>query len=181
MFDFDDEKIEFRFRDCDFTDGKLNFELVPEFKAKFNKQGNLINTDEADKYHEAKEKNKIIKKFSYFQRNEALWENYDRLSPNQQKAITLLVGGVNIRDTAKECNINEATLYRWLQIDIFTKTLKLWQKNLLIEADIKLKSLVSKALERLEFVLDNPSKFESRDYLKAIELSLNFLNRGEDK
>ncbi|BAQ63228.1 hypothetical protein GM3708_3634 (plasmid) [Geminocystis sp. NIES-3708] len=180
MYLEDSEKIEFSYSDDDFTpEGKLNFNLLPEFKPRYDKDGFLINKNEAKPYYEAEEKNELLVKFTEYQHQDKLWENYDRLSPLQQKAIQLLISGHNINHIATECNIERSTIYRWLQLDIFTNTLKLWQKKLLIEADIKIKSIVDKALDKLEFILDNPSKFDSRDYLKAIEISLNFINKLE--
>ncbi|PHV60991.1 helix-turn-helix domain-containing protein [Cyanobacterium aponinum] len=179
MYD-DDENIEFQYSDSDFTpEGKINFKPLPEYKPKYDQDGYLINRDEVQPYYDARDKNELLVKFTEYQYKEKLWENYGRLSPTQQKALQLLVTGHSVRDTARKCDTSEATLYRWLQLDIFTKTLKLWQKTLLIEADIKIKSIVDKALNKLEFILDNPQKFDSRDYLKAVEISLNFLNRGD--
>lgn len=175
---FEDEKTQFQYQDSDFTpEGKINFKPLPEKKARYDKQGNLINKGEADNYYQVRDKNKLLKECTKFDTYGNLWENFDRLSPNQQKALQLLISGHNIRDTARKCETSEATLYRWLQLDIFNYTLKAWQKRLFIEADLKINSVIHKALNQLEFVLDNPTKFDSRDYLKAIELSLNFLNR----
>lgn len=178
MFD-EDERIDFQYSEADFTEGKLNFHLLPEFKPEYDEEGFLINKDEAKPYYEAKEKNKLLREFTQYQHREKLWQNYDRLTPNQQKALQLLVTGNSVRDTARECKINEATLYRWLQLDIFIDVFRLWREKLLIEADSKINRVINKALEKLEFILDNPSKFDSRDYLKAIEISLNFVNKLE--
>jgi transposase-like protein len=169
----------FRYSDKDFDDeGKFIFPEIPDFKCESDKNGNILNVKEFRSHCEIKEKKENLAKYSEYQYGEALWRNFDLLSPVQQKAVRLLVSGHNMRDTARECNINEATLYRWLQLNIFAETIKLWQQRLLIETDNKLKSIVSKALERLEYVLDNPQKFEGREYLRAIEISLGFLNRG---
>ncbi|PHV61004.1 helix-turn-helix domain-containing protein [Cyanobacterium aponinum] len=179
MYD-EDEKIDFQYKDEDFTpEGKLIKLPLPDFEPKYDQDGYLINREKAKQYYEAENKNELLVKFTEYQHKEKLWENYERLSPIQQKVLTLLVTGHNINHIATECNIERSTIYRWLQLDIFTKTLKLWQKTLLIEADIKIKSIVDKALNKLEFILDNPQKFDSRDYLKAVEISLNFLNRGD--
>ncbi|WPF90491.1 helix-turn-helix domain-containing protein (plasmid) [Cyanobacterium aponinum AL20118] len=181
MYD-DDENIEFQYKDEDFTpEGKLIKLPLPDFEPKYDQDGYLINRDEAKPYYKAREKNELLVKFTEYQHKEKLWENYGRLSPIQQKVLTLLVTGHNINHIATECNIERSTIYRWLQLDIFTKTLKLWQKTLLIEADSKINRVINKALEKLEFVLDNPQKFDSKDYLKAIEISLGFLTRGISK
>jgi hypothetical protein len=181
MYFEDEENIEFQYSDEDFTEGKLDFTLIPDYKVKYNKKGYVIEDDEYKRIEADKERNKILKKFSEYQHSEALWENFNRLTTNQQKAITLMVTGVTMKEIANQCNVNEVTIYRWMQIDIFTKTLRLWQKELFIEADLKIKSLVSKALNRLEFILDNPTKFEGRDYVRSIELCLNMMSKGEKK
>ncbi|BAQ64598.1 helix-turn-helix domain-containing protein [Geminocystis sp. NIES-3709] len=181
-FDDDDKKIEFSYSDDDFTpEGRLDFSLLPEYKVKYDRQGYLIEDEKYKEYKAVIDRNEKLKKISRYQKKEELWENMDRLSPNQQKALTLMVSGVNINQIATECNIERSTIYRWLQLDIFTKTLKLWQKQLFIEADTKLNNLVSKALDRLEYILDNPSKFDGKDYLRSIELCLGFMKRNEEK
>lgn len=114
-------------------------------------------------------------KDSEYHLNEELWENYQRLTPVQQKVLTLLITGENINQIATKCNIERSTIYRWLQIDLFVHCLKLWQKNILVETDLIVKKIVDKGLEKLDFVLENPTRFESKDYLKAIELSLGLM------
>ncbi len=170
---FDDEKIEFSYCDDDFTrEGKLNFNLLPEYKPKYEK-GYLVNKEEVQPYYDAKDKNKLLKKFTKYQLNEDLWENYGRLSPLQQRALTLLVSGHNINQIATECNIERSTIYRWLQLDIFTKTLKLWQQKLLIEADNKIRLLGFKALDELETMLDNCQ--DEKNKIEILKLIINLV------
>jgi hypothetical protein len=176
---FSQEKIDFTFTNEDFSpEGSIMFSALPDYKAVTDKNGFIVNIEEFKEYNTAKNKNEYLAKFSSYQDREQLWENFERLTPNQQKALNLFISGNSLKDIAIKCNVNEVTLYRWLQLDIFVKTLKLWQKNLLFDADLKLKKIVDKGIEKLEFILDNPQKFNSRDYLKAIELSLGFLTRG---
>lgn len=167
------------FKDDDFDgEGNLVFPQIPEYKEESDCDGNITNLKEFREYHKVIDRIDDLIKFSKYQNNELLWQNYQRLSLMQQKVLALLITGENINQIATKCNIERSTIYRWLQLDIFIKCLKLWQKNLLIEADYKVKKVVDKGLEKLDFVLDNPHKFEGKDYLKAIELSLGLLGKN---
>jgi predicted DNA-binding protein YlxM (UPF0122 family) len=176
---FSQEKIDFTFTNEDFTpEGSILFSALPNYTAVTDKNGFIVNKDEFRKYHLAKDKNEYLVRFSSYQDKEQLWENFERLSPNQQKALHLFISGNSLKDIADKCKVNDSTIYRWLQLDIFIQCLKLWQKNLLFEADYKIKKVVEKGLEKLEFILDNPDKFEGKDYLKAIELSLGLMGKN---
>ena len=124
--------------------------------------------------YEAKEVLKYEREFDSFA---PLYENFEKLKPDQQKVLELLIQGQNVRDIATECNVNEATIYRWLQQDNFYSCLKKWQYHLLVESDNRLQKLIFKGIDKLEFVLDNPDKFEGKYYLQAIEISLRYLER----
>jgi hypothetical protein len=160
------------FQDSDFnSDGNLIFPDIPKYKAGSD-------SDSRKEYYRVNDYCENLIKFSQYQNREQLWQNYQRLSLIQQKVLSLLVSGKNINQVATECHIERSTIYRWLQLDIFIECLKLWQKNLLFEADFKIKKVVEKGLEKLEFILDNPDKFEGKDYLKAIELSLSLMGKN---
>ena len=166
------------YKESDFDgEGNLVFPQIPEYKGESDKDGNITNLKEFREFCRVKNYCEDLIKFSEYQSKEQLWENYQRLTPIQQRVLTLLISGKNINQVATECDIKRSTIYRWLQLDIFIECLKSWQKNLLFESDSKIKAVVSKGLEKLEFILDNPDNFDGKDYLRAIELSLGLLGK----
>lgn len=166
------------YQESDFDEGNLVLPRIPEYSQGYDKEGNVKDKESFKEYRKVSNYCDDLIKFSEYQNKEQLWQNYQRLTPIQQSALTLLISGKNINQVATECDIKRSTIYRWLQLDIFVKCLKSWQKNLLFEADFKVRNVISNSLEKLEFILDNPDKFEGKDYLRAIELSLGLLGKN---
>lgn len=103
-----------------------------------------------DSWQQEYEATKALKEERKFDSFSPLYKNFERLKPNQQKVLELLIQGLTVRDIATECKINEATIYRWLQQDNFSLCLNNWQKRLMIEADYRIKRVIFKGLYKLE-------------------------------
>lgn len=99
-----------------------------------------------------------------------LWQNYQKLTGKQQKALPLILTGENMRDIAKKCEIHEATLYRWFQIDLFNQVLERWRKEIFKSNQIKLNKLADKAIDRLADIFDNPKGYDDRTLDNALSL-----------
>jgi hypothetical protein len=109
---------------------------------------------------------------------EELWQVYQRLTPQQQSALSLLVSGNSIAQTAKKLKIDRSTIHRWMLLEVFTKCLRQWQQQLFYENLGQSLQLYQKAIDKLGYVLDNPEKYELKDYLKAIELCLQLQHQN---
>jgi hypothetical protein len=161
------------------SDGNVVLSEIPEYQEdNFDEDGSPDDEQYWQKRLTAFDEQKEMIELTKFSYDQELWQNYQKLTIQQQKALTQIISGKTIRDSARECKVNEATVYRWLQQGNFYTCLKKWQEKLMFEADSRIKKVIFKALDKLEFVLDNHEKFEGKDYLKAIEVSLKFLQRG---
>ena len=105
----------------------------------------------------------------------SLEENFEKLSAIQQKALTLAIQGTSNRDISRECNIDESTFYKWMQSDLFNQCFSNWKYRLFDEVDTKMKKLYSKAVDKLESILDQ-EEIQNKELLKAIELILKVKN-----
>jgi transposase len=76
------------------------------------------------------------------------------LEPKQEIAICALLEGKNKRDAAKEADISEATLYRWLDDADFRNVWRSRQNKVFQYTLGKLRILSEKAAETLEKLLD---------------------------
>ena len=145
----------------------------------FDEQGNLVLPSisdvrgaEIDVFRARLEEIKDMQSATKMTPFENLWEVYQRLTPQQQSALSLLVSGDSIAETAKKLKIDRSTIHRWMLLEVFTECLKQWQKQLFYENIGQSMKLYQKAIDKLGYVLDNPNKYELKDYLKAIELCL---------
>ncbi len=149
----------------------------------FDEQGNLILSEKDQAQSRGgfmsvfDDDSEMIKATKYTSL-EQLWQVYQRLTPQQQSALSLLVSGNSIAETAKQLKIDRSTIHRWMMLDIFTKCLKQWQQQLFSENLGQSMKLYQKAIDKLGYVLDNPHKYELKDYLKAIELCLQLQHKN---
>lgn len=145
----------------------------------FDEQGNLVlpsikevKEADIDEFRFRLDQIRQVKEGTKVEYSEELWQLYQRLSPQQQSALSLLVSGNSIAQTAKKLKIDRSTIHRWMMLEIFTECLKQWQKEVFYENIGQSMKLYQKAIDKLGYVLDNPHKYELKDYLKAIELCL---------
>ena len=102
--------------------------------------------------------------------------------PKQEIAICALLVGKNNREVAKEADISEATLYRWLEDAEFKKALRVRQNEIFQNSLGKLRTLSEKATETLEGLLDCRDariKLETAKTLLAFGLKANEIDLVE--
>lgn len=103
--------------------------------------------------------------------------SFQKLTPKQKKAIPLLASGIAGKDVACAINCNPATVSQWINHDVaFQGTLNAFSEAGLREAQLKLESLASQAIDSLHGLLLDAQSEQVR--LKAIELILTTLNIG---
>lgn len=73
----------------------------------------------------------------------------DTLQPKQLKAITALLTHPTIRDAAKECNISEPTLWRWLREAAFQTAYRQARRQLVEQAMGELQAACTEAAATL--------------------------------
>lgn len=105
--------------------------------------------------------------------NISLWDNFQYLSPIQQKAITLMISGEKKGEIANKLGVDRKTIYLWMQDDLFMECLKRWQHQLLIEVHEQKREIYQKALRALDGMLDNPISPEL--YLETVKFTLTTL------
>lgn len=75
------------------------------------------------------------------------------LEPKQEIAIRALLEGKNKREVAKEADISEATLYRWLEDENFRNVCRSIQNEIFQNSLGNICTLSEKAVETLERLL----------------------------
>lgn len=151
----------------------------------FDEQGNLVlpsikevKDADIDEFRFRLDQIKQVKEGTKVEYLEELWQVYQRLTPQQQSVLSLLVSGNSIAQTALKLKIDRSTIHRWMLLEVFTDCLKQWQKQLFYENIGQSMKLYQKAIDKLGYVLDNPHKYELKDYLKAIELCLQLQHKS---
>jgi DNA polymerase III delta prime subunit len=77
------------------------------------------------------------------------------LTPLQEKAINLLITGKSVVATSTELKIGRKTLFRWLNNPIFKEELEARQREISQAVTIRLQSLATKSIDKLEALLDS--------------------------
>lgn len=103
----------------------------------------------------------------------------DTLQPKQLKAITALLSQPTIRDAAKESNISETTLWRWLQEATFQSAYRQARRQVVEQAMSELQASCNAAVATLRRNLDcgaanvevSAAKTILDQAVKAIELT----------
>lgn len=111
-----------------------------------------------------------LREATEFECSRPLWENYMKLTPQQQLAVTMLISGKTVNETCEEIGITRMTMSRWYLIPAFTETYERWQQKIFRETSERMRKLRIKALDELEKMLEDRAKIPPRDYLKLIEL-----------
>lgn len=78
-----------------------------------------------------------------------------KLNDKQQEAIMLLLTGDNNKTVASKVGVDENTVYRWRNSEPFKSILLDLRLKCVEDIEIKLHSLGSKAINMLEYLLDN--------------------------
>ncbi len=100
-------------------------------------------------------------------------EDFTKLNAKQLKAIPLLVAGEQVKDVAAKVGVNPATISVWRQtLPFFVAAENRAKMEVLNGALGKLQSLVPKALQRLEHLLEHGER--ERDQLDAARSILQF-------
>lgn len=77
------------------------------------------------------------------------------LTERQQTAIALLVMGMRHTAVASELGVNRRTVWQWKQDPAFLAALNAELEQIRAEATVRMHTLVNKAFETLEHVLDH--------------------------
>lgn len=80
----------------------------------------------------------------------------EKLSRNQERAITALLSHSTIGLAAQACGISEATLWRWLQLPDFQQRYRAAQQTVFANAVAELQKGTTEAAEALRAVLKDP-------------------------
>ena len=98
---------------------------------------------------------------------------YDELSPNQLKAIELIVFGAPTMKVAKECKVTQRTIWNWRNINpLFRQEEDRRKREIYEEFRGSLRGMIAKATKNLIGLLENPET-PAPTGLKAIELIAN--------
>jgi transposase-like protein len=83
----------------------------------------------------------------------------DKLSRTHEKAIAALLSTRTIGEAAKACGVNDATLWRWLQLPDFAAQYRLARRQVVERAISELQAATSEAVETLKRNLhcENPA------------------------
>lgn len=84
----------------------------------------------------------------------------EKLTGKQARALESLLQGDSIRKAALLANVNERTIYRWLESGTFAERLKAQEGRVLDSVSVRLMGLAGKALDVLSDILesDTPAK-----------------------
>jgi hypothetical protein len=74
----------------------------------------------------------------------------DKLSRTQEKAIASLLSTRTIGEAAKVCGVNDATLWRWLQLPDFQSAYRAARRQVVERAITELQAAASEAVETLK-------------------------------
>jgi hypothetical protein len=83
----------------------------------------------------------------------------DKLSRTQEKAIAALLSTSTIGEAAKACGVNDATLWRWLQLPDFQAAYRAARRQVVERAVSELQAATGEAVEALKRNLhcENPA------------------------
>lgn len=81
----------------------------------------------------------------------------DRLTTNQRKALKALLECSTIRAAAEDCDLGEATLYRYLRDDTFKAELRKRQDAVVSSVTAALVGLAGEAVAALRDILESKS------------------------
>jgi hypothetical protein len=83
----------------------------------------------------------------------------DKLSRTQEKAIAALLSTRTIGEAAKVCGVNDATLWRWLQLPDFQAAYRAARRQVVERAITELQAATGEAVETLKRNLhcENPA------------------------
>ncbi len=73
----------------------------------------------------------------------------DKLSRTQEKAIAALLSAPTIGEAAKACGVNDATMWRWLQLPDFAAQYRLARRQVVERAISELQAATGEAVEAL--------------------------------
>lgn len=96
---------------------------------------------------------------------------YNRLTPQQKTASTLIAAGVSVSDTASQIQVGLQTVWRWLRNPDFLLVVNARRSEVWEQTRAKMLDLTSKAVEYLGDVLADDDA-PRRDRLRAAELIL---------
>ncbi len=74
----------------------------------------------------------------------------DKLSRTQEKAIAALLSTRTIGEAAKVCGVNDATMWRWLQLPDFQAAYRAARRQVVERAITELQAAASEAVETLK-------------------------------
>lgn len=86
-----------------------------------------------------------------------LEENSEQLTPKQEKLVTLLLAGVSASAAAKQLDINDKTVYRWLKLAHVQHAYRQAQRDTFETSLNELRTGVSLAISTLREVLTDPN------------------------
>lgn len=93
------------------------------------------------------------------------------LSESQRRAAVLLASGKRGTDIIEDLGIDSSTLSRWKRDPEFVAMVDGLLNQMCEEAIFKIRGLITKAVDRLEQILDDP-QVNPRDRLQAIDRCL---------
>lgn len=94
-------------------------------------------------------------------------DNGAQLTPQQQRTIAALLSSRNVREAAKQAQVSERALYRWLATDAFVAALRKAESDLLDAATRRLLTMQDGALDTLESLIKAGALVEDPVRLRA--------------
>ena len=82
-----------------------------------------------------------------------------KLSRKQEAAIVALVSQPTIKDAANAAGVNEATIFRWLQLKEFQEAYRVVRRESVKQAVARLQQATSQAVDTLSDVMSNATTF----------------------
>ena len=97
-------------------------------------------------------------------------EKSTSLTSRQLMAIHQIIASSTLEEARRRANLSKSTLYAWLKVDVFKEELKRQQDVVIGDALGRLKCAISKAVDGMIELMDNPqANLRHRVYRDIIE------------